>query len=317
MPWVVGIDEAGYGPNLGPLVQAAAAVRLPIEDLAGWDTLKATARKAGGRWGRDRRIVIDDSKKVYHGVNALERLERGVLAAFALVVHDAAELFRKASCPWCCDELSREAWYDPTHPTPVATTSATFFQDLEHFSANLPDGVKFAGPTALVTPAPWFNQVVEATGSKASLLTNGLIELMKQSCDTIPGDEHVHFLCDKQGGRNYYGALLKQAFPGAEVYPDLETNAESRYRIEGLNRVVSVVFRPRSDGESIAVALASMLCKYLREVCMLQFNAFWGRHVPGLEPTAGYPVDAKRFLSQILPAMERLNIPESAVWRVK
>jgi len=30
--WVVGIDEAGYGPNLGPLVQAAVALYLPDDD---------------------------------------------------------------------------------------------------------------------------------------------------------------------------------------------------------------------------------------------------------------------------------------------
>jgi hypothetical protein len=317
MPWVVGIDEAGYGPNLGPLVQAAAAVRLPIDDLAGWDTLKPAVRKAGGRWGRDKRIVIDDSKKVYHGVNALERLERGISAPFTLAESTVGGVLRKTALPWCRDELSREEWYDPAGSAPVATPTETIRHDLEHFAAKLPDGVKVAGPTALVTPAPWFNQVVEATGSKASLLTNGLIELMKQSCDGIPGDEHLIFVCDKQGGRNYYTPLLRQAFPDADVCPDLETNAESRYRIEGLSRVVSVVFRPKADGESIAVALASMLCKYLREVCMMQFNAFWERHVPGIEPTAGYPMDAKRFIEQIRPAMERLNIPESAVWRVK
>ena len=32
--WVVGIDEAGYGPNLGPLVQAAVGLYLPDDDGA-------------------------------------------------------------------------------------------------------------------------------------------------------------------------------------------------------------------------------------------------------------------------------------------
>ena len=46
MPWVVGIDEAGYGPNLGPLVQAAVSLYLPDGDPAGWDTLKPVVRRA-------------------------------------------------------------------------------------------------------------------------------------------------------------------------------------------------------------------------------------------------------------------------------
>jgi hypothetical protein len=58
-----------------------------------------------------------------------------------------------------------------------------------------------------------------------------------------------------------------------------------------------------------------MLAKYLREVCMRQFNAFWAKHVTGIQPTAGYPGDAKRFYDEIRPAMEALGLEPDAVWR--
>ena len=51
MPWVVGIDEAGYGPNLGPFVMTAVLLRVPDEreDADWWHELSSTVRRAGGR----------------------------------------------------------------------------------------------------------------------------------------------------------------------------------------------------------------------------------------------------------------------------
>ena len=109
MPWVVGIDEAGYGPNLGPLIQAAVALRLPEGDPAGWNTLKPVVRRAHER--TDGRLLIDDSKKVYTK-GGLEALERGVIV-LAPWSTDTAELVRKMCSSTCAADLSAEVWYDP------------------------------------------------------------------------------------------------------------------------------------------------------------------------------------------------------------
>jgi hypothetical protein len=48
---------------------------------------------------------------------------------------------------------------------------------------------------------------------------------------------------------------------------------------------------------------------------MRQFNRFWAKHVPGIQPTAGYPGDAKRFFDEIKPAMAKLGLTDDEVWR--
>ena len=95
MPWVIGIDEAGYGPNLGPLVQAAVALKLPAGDPAGWDALKGAVRRCVEK--ADGRLLIDDSKKVYTR-GGLEALERGVTPLLPWSC-DVKELVRKACLP--------------------------------------------------------------------------------------------------------------------------------------------------------------------------------------------------------------------------
>src|ERR671929_576102 len=94
-----------------------------------------------------------------------------------------------------------------------------------------------------------------------------------------------------------------------------EGMARSVYRVHGLGRPVVFTFQPRADAEHFGVALASMASKYLRELLMREFNAFWQTHVPGLKPTAGYPGDAARFYQAIAAMAQHLGLAEEVVWR--
>ncbi len=313
MSWVVGIDEAGYGPNLGPLVQAAVALRLPDGDPAGWATLASVVRRAHEK--PDGRLLIDDSKKVYTR-GGLEALERGVWAITGAEPRSFHEfLWSGDDVPAWGEELRAEAWFDGGDSVPLHIDP-----DAEWVSSEpVREAVcgQWTGDYRIV-PAPRFNRMVDEYGSKGTVLGRGLVELLGALTGAVPqDDEPLLFACDKQGGRNFYAGILQEAFPDGWVVAERESAEESRYRIEGLPRAVTITFRPRADGDSVSVALASMLCKYLREVCMRQFNRFWAGHVPGLRPTAGYPVDAKRFYAEIRPAMEKLGLTADQVWRKK
>jgi hypothetical protein len=120
---------------------------------------------------------------------------------------------------------------------------------------------------------------------------------------------------DKLGGRHFYAPLLNEAYPGGWVRVIREGPDRCDYEIEGLGRQVSLCFEPRADGTHLNVALASMAAKYLREVCMRQFNRYWTAKVPGLAPTAGYPGDASRFYEVIRGVLIADGVDEKLVWR--
>jgi ribonuclease HII len=109
--------------------------------------------------------------------------------------------------------------------------------------------------------------------------------------------------------------MLQNAFADGMVVAREEGRGRSAYEVLGLEREVRLTFQPRADAEHFVVALASMLSKYLREVLMGEFNAFWQGRVVGLKATAGYPRDALRFFEQIRAAAAELGIAEAALWR--
>jgi ribonuclease HII len=122
---------------------------------------------------------------------------------------------------------------------------------------------------------------------------------------------------DKLGGRNFYAPILQSAFPDGWVHTLCEGSAMCHYQILGLEREIQIVFQPRADSAHMTVAIASMISKYVREVCMMQFNRWWAQHVPGIKPTAGYPLDATRFMDAIRPKLLEMAIEEARIWRRK
>jgi hypothetical protein len=319
MAWIIGIDEAGYGPNLGPFVMTAVACRVP--DHLGhanlWQLLNAVVRQAAEP--DDGRILVDDSKLVFSTARGLAELERGVLA---LLVRDAVSptvhSFLEGAAPDDLTELRAEPWYTGASSVPAQGTTT----DLAPLAAEVDQacttcGIAFRLIRSVVVCPPRFNAVLDQHGSKGAVLSEALRRLVRCCRETIPGEERLEFFVDKHGGRNTYAAQLQHALAEGVVVARQEGMRRSVYEVLGLDREVHFLFQPRADSEHFCVALASMTSKYLREMLMGEFNRFWQIHMPGVKPTAGYPGDAARFFKDIRPAVQRLGIPETALWRRK
>ena len=58
-----------------------------------------------------------------------------------------------------------------------------------------------------------------------------------------------------------------------------------------------------------------MTAKYLRELHMVLLNRWWAEHLPELKPTAGYPQDARRFISEVDEVRSGLGIDKEILVR--
>jgi hypothetical protein len=327
MAWLIGIDEAGYGPNLGPLVMTSVACRLP-DELVGrslWRVLRNAVRR--GQTDAGRRLMVADSKLVYTPARGLLDLETSVLAWLSGCpggpALDAGDPLSVASllgrvCLTGHEELCSEFWYVGGTPLPVEALLTELLAAADRFHGSSSDNGVHWGPvrSVIVCPAR-LNAALDQWGSKGYVLALALVELLRSNWEPDDSDEPVHFLVDKHGGRNYYSAVLQHALPDGMVLAREEGLNTSRYEVIGLKRPVWITIRPRADATSFCVALASMHSKYLREVLMLEFNRFWQERMPDLKPTAGYPGDSRRFYRAIKPVVAQLGIDEYRVWRRK
>ena len=313
---LIGTDEAGYGPNLGPLTVTATAWEIPegVEPASLWEEFSKVVTNAPTRG--DQRLFVADSKQVYSSGDGLEDLEVAVLAflrTLACPVATIDELCQGISGADFTTLYQEEAWNSTPGKSLPCDASEDHILEWQQTLADvmLQKQIRLLGIRSRIMFPKEFNQRVAESDSKGVVLSNATMELVRELVDQFTDDDaSVFVVCDKHGGRNRYDELIASHFDDQFVFRMEEGRERSRYRMGR----IEFCFRTRAE-ELLPVALSSMVSKYLREVLMHQFNEFWATHVPGLKPTQGYPVDAKRFRDDIAEAIRVLQLSEVQFWR--
>lgn len=354
--YLIGTDEAGYGPKLGPLVVSATLWRFALtadgdaapEDAPPrslFDALDESDESVDAapddpfddetplleRWnqrleplcGLKGIFPVVDSKKLYH-TGQLGRLERSARVALALT-GETPTTFRELLAVLAPTSIAVPRWEEGVDfPIPRADASRDAVG--ESFTATVEkvgDALEQKGVRLLkmksrrIHPAE-FNALLEPDRLKSDLLADATLSLATDLIAQIPStgasaSPRIILLCDKLGGRNRYGDLLRRYFPDLPLRTFAESSGLSRYKI---GDALTVRFQARGE-RNRPTAAASLASKYLRELSMEPFNAYWSERVPNLKPTAGYPEDARRFLADIESAFPASGLTMAELWRNK
>lgn len=330
---LAGIDEAGYGPLLGPLVVGCAAFEIADDEIDAsvqppggdalpclWNRLRKLVGKTRSRGGR--KLHVNDSKQVYSPSIGLKELERSILTIATAWRSDACGCFDDllgAVAPHVRESLATYRWYtaadDEVFPLDQDAMSIRLFSNALRAEMQR-TRTRCVVLSARVLLERELNRMFDATRNKSDALFSiaaiHLDELLRNFAD-----QGLTIVCDRQGGREHYGRLLRLMFEDWALEVVREKDGHSEYGLSKNGRRVRLMFREKAEAGCMSVAVASMLSKYLREALMRRYNAFWKQHLPDIAPTAGYYNDGLRFLEDVKSKRIELGIGESEMVRCR
>lgn len=301
MDRIIGIDENGLGPRLGPLIATAATLEVRRYD-------RSALRALGDELG------IGDSKQV----SAFGRMAHAESLALAVAA-------RAGAAPTDADALlaalSLDGLVALRAPCPDGSTAAQCWPSLAlpafggelargeaMLSALERRGVRLTRVRSAIACAGAFNEWVGGGGSKLALDLHLFERLLLDGRASAGGE--LHAICGMVGGIRRYAPRLSRL--GAITIVE-ESKGLSRYEASALG---ALSFEVSADDRHLPVGLASMIGKYLRELAMARLVGFYRAHDETLPEVSGYhdPV-TRRFVEASEGLRRRLAIVGSCFER--
>jgi ribonuclease HII len=286
---VVGVDENGLGPRLGPLVVTAVAVEADGE---------RAAKVALGRPGRAFATRINDSKKlVSYKERALGEAWARVLAgAVAMPTSSPADLVFGLS-------LEPEAFLREPCPTDGDHAQQCFGAHGEAFEASAEllgqvrsdlvrlekRGLRLVSVRVSMICTRRLNDAAARRTTRFQVDLHAMERLVLEARTKSGSD--VVAVCGKVGGYDRYANAFGP-LAGRLHAVVCEGRARSEYALPGLGRLA---FVRDADARHLVVCLASLVGKYVRDLVTARVVRHHKRSLPHLPMVSGYhdPVTAR------------------------
>ncbi len=284
---VVGVDENGLGPRLGPLVVTAVTV-----EAAG----EKAAKVALGRPGRAFATRINDSKKL------VSYKERSLGEAWARVLGDAVSLPTSSPAELVFGlSLEPEAVLRAPCPTDGDHSHQCFSVEGEAFEATgellgqvrsdlarlEKRGLKIVSVRVSLVCTRRLNDAAARGTTRFQVDLHAMERLVLASRAQSSGDgvnADVVAVCGKVGGYNQYSNAFGP-LAGRLHAIVCEGRAKSEYALPGLGRMA---FVRDADAKHLVVCLASLVGKYVRDLLTARAVRHHKRTLPHLPMVSGY-----------------------------
>lgn len=306
---VIGIDENGLGPRLGPLVVTAVAMEVDRYEP------KKLARALKRRGYTDSKDVCsfqsmaDGEAKALATVACVRREVPSDLDALVRAVSLEGDAWLRAPCPGS----GHEPCWGARIPLPRWTTTEHIAEETHALERVLErHGVRLVAVRSSILCASRLNGHIDA-GTSKSRIDLGAFESLAVALVEEAGRE-ARIVCGRVGMLKFYEpAFLKLA--NYLCAPLEESDKRSAYR---LPRLGEIEFTVDADRTHPPVALASIVGKLLREGFMERMNDFYERKVQGLRRASGYhdPVTTE-FVARIQNARLEASVPDRCFERAR